>query len=435
MSDDGIARVHYFEQQFLRTQDFTDEQAYHLAMRRRHNIAHHISGIVFGLELVVEEQGAFVGPGMAIDGYGRELIVPEKQPLPMSAFDDIGADKLDVWLVYDRIGSEQAPEGYAGCGNGYGVSYYRWQERPVIQLDKPQSDVPRRQPESVPLGDLDFDPSRTPPDDPQEDWPVFLGQIQRERPNSNQPYAYTADLSNRPYAALRGETIVAPSGRTQVQIGAEKESDERRFAVFIPETNSPHPSLEINKYGQVDVGGNTALHGDLLLKGRSIVFRAGTACSPDTSSWRIYYCIHEPRDGQTNEYAAKETSDEAGGEPDTPTDALSPPPEHQLRIAMPAGAGFQDRVVIGAWSTEDKLFKDCLSVRGDGTVVIHGDLVVKGGIHDTIEREEREFSAEAKRLLQAGVLSGIGGANLQLERFYRRLGLYGLESPGHPSLE
>ena len=39
---DATSRVHYFEEQFLRTQDYVDEQAYHVAARRRHNIAHNV---------------------------------------------------------------------------------------------------------------------------------------------------------------------------------------------------------------------------------------------------------------------------------------------------------------------------------------------------------------------------------------------------------
>ena len=51
MDADRIVRVRYFDRQFLRPQDFTDEQTYHVAMRRRHNIAGHSWGILHGLAL------------------------------------------------------------------------------------------------------------------------------------------------------------------------------------------------------------------------------------------------------------------------------------------------------------------------------------------------------------------------------------------------
>ena len=179
MSQDSIARVHYFERQFLRTQDLADEQAYHLAMRRRHNIAHHVWGIVRGLELVADTEGnLFVQPGMAIDGYGRELVVPDIRPLPMNVFVEKGSDVLDVWVEYDRIAGDPAPRGYAGCGGDTSLRPYRWQEHPLIRVTVPDpAFTNRRQPESVPQGDLDFDPSRKPQDDPQKDWPVFLKKL------------------------------------------------------------------------------------------------------------------------------------------------------------------------------------------------------------------------------------------------------------------
>ena len=387
MSNNGIARVHYFERQVLRTQDFTDEQAYHVAMRRRHNIAHHTWGIVRGLELVVEEGNLFVQPGMAVDGYGRELILPERQPLPTGAFADKGSNVLDVWLVYDRVGSDRAPKGYAGCGDGADVPFHRWQERPLIRLDVPDPAFPdRRRPESVHEGDLDFDPSRTPPDDPQEDWPVFLGQIIRDPTNPNQPY--TVDLADRPYVGLVGEGVVAPSGRARVQIGAELESDPRRFAVFVPEAdpkpNAP-PRLEIYKDGEVAIRGNATLYGDLKVEGGAIEFGVGTVTS--RQPWRIYHNLEDSK--------------------------------HELRIEMAGETGGLNQVVIGVWSAEEKKFKPCLTVADDCTVTVHGNLVVEGQIDPQADRVAAPLSPEARRLIQTVFLSGIGGANLLLERFYR----------------
>jgi hypothetical protein len=104
MSNDRVVRVHYFPQQFLRTEDFTEEQAYHLRMRRRHNIAHHTWGIVHGLELRAEEDGLFVLPGLAVDGYGRELILAERRRLLEEEFTQRNTDELWVWLQYGRQG-------------------------------------------------------------------------------------------------------------------------------------------------------------------------------------------------------------------------------------------------------------------------------------------------------------------------------------------
>src|SRR5215207_29440 len=151
MSDRQVTRVHYFERQFLRPADFADEQDYHVAMRRRHNISHHTWGVVTGLEVTAEEGNLYVQPGVAVDGYGRELILPQRQPLSTNAFTEKGSDELDVWLVYERSGSDEPPAGYAGCGDSArgGASFYRWQETARVQLERPDPEFPdRRRPES-----------------------------------------------------------------------------------------------------------------------------------------------------------------------------------------------------------------------------------------------------------------------------------------------
>jgi hypothetical protein len=73
-------RVHFFEGQLLTARDFQDEQAYNLERRRLHNRLFHPSGVVSGLD--VGEAGGttvLVQPGVAIDGLGREIIVPEER--------------------------------------------------------------------------------------------------------------------------------------------------------------------------------------------------------------------------------------------------------------------------------------------------------------------------------------------------------------------
>ncbi len=406
MSNNGIARVHYFERQFLRTQDFADEQAYHIAMRRRHNIAHHTWGIVHGLELVAEEGNLFVQPGMAVDGYGRELILAERQPLSIAAFVEKGSDVLDVWLVYNRVGSDVAPRGYVGCGADGDAGFYRWQEQPLVRLAKPEDPTNPRQPESVPAGDLDFDPSRTPPDDPQEDWPVFLGRVLRAPANPDQPYS--VDLADRPYVGLVGEAVVAPSGRARVQIGAEQEADPWRFAVFVPDPEAhpeaypaagqPQPSLGINAAGETTVNGHTTLHGDLTLAGGAIEFQVGPARSrsdPEAPRpWRIYRYFRAASTPQESDV-------------------------YELRVEMAGGTAGRNQVVIGTWSADAETFVPCLTIADDCTVTVHGNLVVEGSLIEQQKRADPVLSTEARAFLVSGLLSGIAGANVLLERFYR----------------
>src|SRR5688500_13562346 len=100
MKETTPSRVRYFERQYLRRQDFADEQGYQLALSRRHNITHHSWGIVLGLEIALEEGSLVVRPGLAIDGYGRELLLRFRKPILTDEFQHLGSDRLDVWLYY-----------------------------------------------------------------------------------------------------------------------------------------------------------------------------------------------------------------------------------------------------------------------------------------------------------------------------------------------
>jgi hypothetical protein len=73
----SITRVHYRERQRLTAADLRFEQEYRLGAGGRHHLAPHHWGVVRGLRLVELRTGVFkLTPGVAIDGYGREILVP-----------------------------------------------------------------------------------------------------------------------------------------------------------------------------------------------------------------------------------------------------------------------------------------------------------------------------------------------------------------------
>ena len=409
MSDNSIARVHYFEGQFLRTQDFVDEQAYHVAMRRRHNIAHHTWGIVSGLEIVIEEGNFFLQPGMAVDGFGRELILPQKRSLSSSAFKDKGSNEIDVWLTYGLTSSDQATAGFAGCDNGKqnGASFYRWQETAQILLTKPDPDFPdRRAPKEVPINDRNFPPSRTPPDNPEISWPVFLGQIINDPANQEQPLQVKFD--NRPYVGLVGEAITSASGSMRVQVGNDPdESGPRRFAVLTRNETSVTPPwlprIEIDPNGELTVQGNATMQGNLMIAGGAVEFKAGPARDLKAPTWDIYHYegTEDPPPGSTNKV-----------------------PVHELRIEMPAppAGGFSgtNRVVIGTWSkqvdaagVETEQFHPCLTIRDNCNVEVAGDLVVKGQITARAIVGAR-LSDAARNAVSSALTSGILATSARL---------------------
>jgi hypothetical protein len=390
MASDTIARVNYFDRQFLRTQDFADEQSYHIAMRRRHNIAQHSWGIVEGLQMVHDEQNLFVQPGMAIDVFGRELILEDRQLLPATAFEDKGSDVLNVWLAYGALASDQAPPGYAGCGSGVGALFYRVQEQPQIRLLPPDPHFPDpRKPKGVLPGDADFDPSRSPPDNPQRYWPVFLGKLTRNLANQQQPI--TIDPSGRPYAGLVGESVMAPSGRARLQLGSEQAGDDDRLALFILDDKPGQPpALKIDKAGVTTVQGSATVHGDVKLVQGAIEFGVGSVTTPQP--WRIY------RNQTTGGTGAAQTV------------------QNELRIEMAASGAGNNQVVIGHWSATDNRFIPCLTIDDRCNVTVHGNLVVQGRISSTGGIVPGALSPAAGAFVTAGLLTGLGGVGVSVQQ-------------------
>lgn len=381
MSDTTVTRVRYFDRQFLRTQDFVDEQAYHLALRRRHDIGHHIWGIVSGLEPTADADGNLsVGPGVAVDGYGRTLVLAERAFLSAGDFDDRASEELDVWLLYDRTGSDRSTRGYVDCGEE--GSFYRWQERPLVRFDVPDPAFPDpREPESVPHGDLPFDPSRTPPDEVVQDWPVFLGRIRRDRSDPKKT-RYAMDLTGRPYAGLVGAAIEAPWNRAvRVELGGDQTANAT-FAVF-PQPDGEPAALAIDGAGAFELQGPMTLHGNLEIRDGFLelgVLENGPTSTEDERPWRIYRFQDKDQDAE------------------------------ELRIEMGAG-----RVAVGAWSAKTNRFEPCLTVSADSearcVVTVHGNLVVEGDLQKR-STAARALSEETEQFRLASFLSGVGGSNL-----------------------
>jgi len=83
-----IKKLNYFTHQFLREQDFKDEQAYHVEMRRLHNRMMHGWGVVEGLEVKKKgDREITVQPGLAIDNLGREIVLTEPVSRDLSSFE------------------------------------------------------------------------------------------------------------------------------------------------------------------------------------------------------------------------------------------------------------------------------------------------------------------------------------------------------------
>lgn len=112
-----VKRLNYYDHQFLRVPDFTDEQDYHLSMRRLHNSALHTWGIVQGLQVTLAGGGTgtavTVNAGVAIDSTGREIVLPADTNLELGG-EAVGT--LFITITYDEQQSDPTTEA-GGPGN------------------------------------------------------------------------------------------------------------------------------------------------------------------------------------------------------------------------------------------------------------------------------------------------------------------------------
>ncbi len=121
MAANEISRPNYYQGQFLGAEDFRAEQDYHRDMQRRHNVGQHTWGIVAGLELVERPQtggdiDVYLYPGMAVDGYGREVLAPAPALLDSADFQRFSSDDhYAVWIGYQEEEAARPTNGYAAC--------------------------------------------------------------------------------------------------------------------------------------------------------------------------------------------------------------------------------------------------------------------------------------------------------------------------------
>jgi len=317
--------VEYYPGQRLTATLFRTEQAYHISMRERHNLAGHDWGIALGLQL----SAGYVEAGYAIDGYGRELVLPARTPFGLDiAFDELGTDSVDVSLVYNR---QVEPS------RDYAV------EMPVIQVDRAQDPGTDRRHPKVSPGDENFDATGVAPRDNLHAWPVYLGTITRDPTAPTKPPVITGD---RPYVGARAARVMTPAGDAHLDLGLD-------VAVYAGTDGKPvlrwaHGDAQSRR---LEVSGALSLGGDLRVNGGRVVLpQPPPAGTNDNPGWQLDH-VTTTRSGVTVE---------------------------QLRLVLgdPAIKGNSTELVIGCFANGQ--FKPCLTVAADGTVTVHGNLVVEG---------------------------------------------------------
>jgi hypothetical protein len=224
-----IERLNYYEGEYLGAVDFEAEQEYHRDMRRRHNIGPHTWGIVTGLDISQflnggpnNEVDVYVQPGMAVDGFGREIVVFSPYQVTTDMFADFPAKQtLSVWIGYaqqminpdsDQCASAGQTNAYSRVQEGFQIvispipptsdpvvvggndvsppSTTGWTQPATLPpLPSAEGDVVVAFDDSVPFQEL-------PDDNTTANWLVELGQVLWDGPNQRllQSAAATANL-------------------------------------------------------------------------------------------------------------------------------------------------------------------------------------------------------------------------------------------------
>ncbi len=120
--------MRYFTGQVLSVDDLRAEQEYHRSMRYLHNRLHG-SGVVSGLDVEVAGSDLHVGPGLAIDAAGREIVLAERVCVDASPVTREEARNLHV--TWDEQADRPVP------GPQGETVYTRWVEMPRLSLDLP----------------------------------------------------------------------------------------------------------------------------------------------------------------------------------------------------------------------------------------------------------------------------------------------------------
>lgn len=387
----GGERVHFRETQTLKQDDLGDDQAYLIQIRRRHNIAQHGWGIVRGLQLVIDQGKVFLTPGLAVDGYGRELIVDKRIDFKDELFQRLleketeeeqgGYYAVDVWLNYRALVHQPdeysiAQEMFKGTGR---VCEEAWLK---LLCADPQSAVNPYRPPGVSQVNLNLKPGAVLPVDSDEEWPVYLGRIELFQNADN--LSYELPISERPYAALVGAGVNAPWNGSWMQIGASIFSDKNRFSVVLPDaegTSVRRMSLDkdsnavfngnvkfiqdsndvINTQGQINLVPDDH-HG---VSGPALGFTATDTIPEEAAAWKIYRADLS-KDPEQNQEENKQLRFEIFNPGDEGDPALS-------------------QWVIGGEATSDGAlvnFSPLLSVRADGKIVVTGSFEVHGRVID-----------------------------------------------------
>ncbi len=391
MAVDFPEKVSFKDHRILQASDLEEQRDFHIQRRWQHNLAMHSWGILCGLTINCEgidpqRPSLEVRPGMALDGYGREIILTKSlSALRTNQLLDPGLS-YDVWIRFREIHDEIDDTLDDDCEGELGTMQRIHDEPEVfVRTTSKRQSGSVKTPSDVPIEDLGFTASQAMKFDSDILWPVFLGRI--ERINA----VWTLDETERYYGGLIAQRIEFPNdmreptreankpdtklfGRTMIINGGDPTDKKLRFAVVelavdtetsglddIAKRNKPFSIRQEEASTQIHLNADRIVaEGHLQFKdgaGIELQPRAVTETTKRTIGWGIFSELQVP--SKQNE-----------------------PFGNVLEFAMPADEDGTNHITFGATNSDGE-FKKILSINSDQSVDIFGTLRVHGAIAGT----------------------------------------------------
>lgn len=129
-------RLRYYNNQFLKEQDFIDDQAYQLSLARAHLRSLCVAGVCEGLTVRMDGAKKLqIAPGIAIDAEGRMIALDAEKPGPDAS--TLGDGEYVLHISFHEDEDVMAPPVSGGAqGNT------RWTQRPALGATKRDPVIP-----------------------------------------------------------------------------------------------------------------------------------------------------------------------------------------------------------------------------------------------------------------------------------------------------
>ncbi len=120
MATFAAVRPQFKDGDYLSADELEEIIAYLRSNDARQNLGQHSWGVAVGLDLVSSPISPtavdyFVQPGVAIDGYGRLIVVQSPTRLDPAQFSGVGSGLVDVWIRYDQADFMATRPGFNNC--------------------------------------------------------------------------------------------------------------------------------------------------------------------------------------------------------------------------------------------------------------------------------------------------------------------------------